>query len=259
MDQFTVFRGVLCYEFRMQIRRPALWIVFVLVSLFFLISHQPWYRPITSPVSDALIYWTGISWGILAIIVGVMLADRLPRDRRTRVEELLETYPSALSARLFGKYLGSTLATLLPVFLVYCCGVGYIISRWHAFQIIPLAFATFGTIALPGVFFVGAFSVTLPAFIRTTLYQFLFVGYWFWGNLLPGIGLPSLSETILTPIGGYMCTGFFNSHGREGVCNPGIQGATATQGIESIVLVLVLAILAPLMLTALLKWRQSQR
>src|SRR5262249_10199761 len=109
------------------------------------------------------------------------------------------------------------------------------------------------------VFFVGAFSIALPAFIQGPLYQFLFVGYWFWGNLLPGIGIPSLSETILTPIGGYICSGFFNCCNREGVCDPRIQGATATQGIESIVLLLVLAILVLLMLTALLKWQQSQR
>ena len=44
------------------------------------------------------------------MVVGIMLADRLPRDRRTRVAELLDTFPGALYARLFGKYLGSTLA-----------------------------------------------------------------------------------------------------------------------------------------------------
>lgn len=256
MNQFTVFWGVLRYEFRMQIHRPSVWMAFAIVSLFFVISHQPWYRPVTSPATDALVYWTAIAHSILAIVVGVMLADRLPRDRRTRVAELLDTFPGNLSARLFGKYLGSTLATLVPMFLIYGLGVGYIVARWHALQILPLALATFGAIALPGLLFIGAWTLACSSVIWTPLYQFLFVGYWFWGNLLPGIGIPSLSETILTPVGGYMCTGFFNQAGHEGVCNPGIQGATAVQGLESALLLLTLAILAMLVLTTLLTWQR---
>jgi hypothetical protein len=259
MNSFNIFWGALRYEFRMQIRRPSLWIVFAIISLFFVVSHQPWYRALTSSPADALVYWTGIAHGILAIVVGVMLADRLPRDRRTRVEELLETFPGSPGARLSGKYLGSTLATLIPVLLVYAMGVAYIVYRWHAPQIIPLSLATFGTIALPGIFFIGAFSIACSAFIWTPLYQFLFVGYWFWGNLLPGIGIPSPSETILTPIGGYMCTGFFNPQGREGVCNPGIQGATAPGGLESIALLLALAALVMVVLPVLLNWQRSQQ
>jgi hypothetical protein len=193
------------------------------------------------------------------MVVGVMLADRLPRDRRTRVAELLDTFPGNLFARLFGKYLGSTLATLVPMFLVYGLGVGYIITRWHALQILPLALATFGAIALPGLLFIGAWSLACSSVIWTPLYQFLFLGYWFWGNLLPGIGIPSLSSTILTPVGGYMCTGFFNQAGREGVCNPGIQGATAVQGVESMLLLLALAVLAMLTLTALLTWQRRRQ
>ena len=258
MPQLLVFWGALRYEFRMQVRRPSVWIVFAIVSLFFIVSHQPWYRPVSSSAADALIYWTGIAHGILAIVIGVMLADRLSRDRRMHVEELLDTYSGSLSARLFGKCLGSILATLIPTFLVYAIGVGYILSRWHALQLMPLSLLTFSTIALPGVFFVGVFSVALPAFIPTPLYQFLFIGYWFWGNLLPGIGIPSLSETILTPVGGYMCTGFFNPRGREGVCNPGIQGAMAIQGIESMVLLIGLAMLALLILAVLLKWQKRR-
>jgi ABC-2 type transport system permease protein len=259
MEQTAVFRGALRYEFLMQIRRPALWIVFAIVGLFFVISHQPWYRPVSSSVDDAVTYWTGVAHGILAIVVGVMLADRVSRDRSTRTEELLVTYNGSLGARLSGKYLGSTLATLLPMFLIYAIGVGYIVYRWHAPQVIPFSFVTFSAIAVPGLLCIGAFSIAIPAFIWPPLYQFLFVGYWFWGNLLPGnIGIPSLSDTIFTPIGGSMCTGFFNAQGREAVCNPGIQGATVTQGVESIVLLIGLGMLALLMLIALLKMQERR-
>jgi len=89
------------------------------------------------------------------------------------------------------------------------------------------------------------------------LYQFLFVGYWFWGNVLsPDSGVPTLSATILTPIGGYMCTGFFNPGGREGVCSPGIQGATAAQRVESMALLLSISVLVMAALCGFQRWQQ---
>lgn len=256
MQQFDTFVGAFRYEFRMQIRRSSVWITFIALGAFFIVFHQPWYRPITTPASDAIVYWTGEVQSFLAIAVGIMLADRLPRDRRTRVQEVLDTLPDTPGARVFGKYLGSTLASLVPMFAVYCVGVGYIIFRWQDALALPIALATFATIVLPGILFVGAFSIACTAILWVPLYQFLFVGYWFWGNLLPYFGIPTLSETILTPVGGYMCTGFFNPAGREGVCSPGIQGATALQGIESILLLLVTAGVALLAVSIFLKRRR---
>jgi hypothetical protein len=107
--------------------------------------------------------------------------------------------------------------------------------------------------------FIGAFSIACTAILWVPLYQILFVGYWFWGNLLPDVGIPTLSTTILTPVGGYMCTGFFNPQGQEGVCSPGIQGATALQSVESILLLLALAILVIVALTGYLKWLQARQ
>lgn len=256
MQQFDTFVGSLRYEFRMQLRRRSVWITFIALGAFFIVFHQPWYRPITTPASDAIVYWTGEVQSFLAIAVGILLADRLPRDRRTRVQEVLDTLPGAPDARVFGKYLGSTLASLVPMFAVYCVGAGYIILRWQDVLALPIAVATFATIVLPGILFVGAFSIACTAILWVPLYQFLFVGYWFWGNLLPYFGIPTLSETILTPVGGYMCSGFFNLAGREGVCSPGIQGATALQGVESILLLLVTAGAALLAVSIFLKRRQ---
>jgi ABC-2 type transport system permease protein len=258
MNRLSILSGSLTYEFRMQIRRPALWITFILLGLLLTQFHQPWSRPISSPASDAIIYWTGIVQSFLVVVVGIFLADRLPRDRRLKVDEVLSVQPARLGARLAGKYLGATLATLVPLFVVYSVGVGYILYRWHNLAALPIALATFATIALPGIFFVAAFSLACPAIMWVPLYQFLFVGYWFWGNLLPPVGIPTLSTTILTPVGGYMCTGFFNQQGHEGVCSPGIQGATALQGLESILLLLSLALLVLLVLTQFIRWRQAR-
>src|SRR5215831_16785966 len=127
MNQRAAFFGAVTYEFRMQIRRRAVWITFIALGLFFTQFHQPWNRPLTTPARAAMIYWTGIVQSFLAVALGLLLADRLPRDRRTKVDELLNTLPCALSSRVLGKYLGSTLATLVPMFAVYTTGIGYIL------------------------------------------------------------------------------------------------------------------------------------
>ena len=54
-----------------------------------------------------------------------------------------------------------------------------------------------------------------------------------------------------------MCTGFFNPQGHEGVCSPGIQGATALLGAESILLLLGTAVLVIVALIGYLKWQQA--
>lgn len=258
MNQRSVFLGALRYEFCMQIRRRSLWITFIVLGLFFTQFHI-WNVPRTRTASDMIIYWTGVVQTFLAVAVGVLLADRLARDRRVKVNELFNALPGALNARISGKYIGCTLATLVPMFTVYSIGVGYILYRWHTITTLPLALATFALIALPGLLFVAAFSIACPSILWVPLYQFLFIGYWFWGNLLPDVGIPTLSGTILTPVGGYMCTGFFNPARREGVCSPGIQGATALQGIESTFLLLSIAFLVIFTLWAFLKWQQTRQ
>jgi ABC-2 type transport system permease protein len=258
MNQLSIFLGSLRYEFRMQVRRRSLWITFIVLGLFFTQFHI-WDTPRIRTATDMVIYWTGVVQTYLAVAVGVLLADRLVRDRRTKVEELFNALPGTLSARILGKYLGCTLATLVPMFTVYSLGVGYIIYHRQDIQILPLALVTFAAIALPGVLFVAAFSLACPVILWVPLYQFLFIGYWFWGNLLPPVGIPTLSGTILTPVGGYMCTGFFNPAGREGVCSPGMQGATAIQGIESMLLLLSIAVHVMFAVWAYLKWQQARQ
>src|SRR5690348_7870804 len=108
MNQFPVILGVLRYEFRMQIRRPAVWITMILLSCLFLgiYSRIPnFIENITSTVTAhsmlyALVFWTTLVNRLHPIGVGVLQADRLPRDRRTRVDELFTSLPGHLSSRL---------------------------------------------------------------------------------------------------------------------------------------------------------------
>lgn len=258
MNSLKMAWGALCYEFLMQIRRPALWLTFLGFALLITRSVMdqldgPLFTTMHLSALQLAASLTLLSNWLAPLGVGIFLADRLPRDRRTRVEELLNTLPGTLRMRVLSKYLGAMLASLIPAFLLYLLPLGFAVWLTGNFQLIPLALLCYVVIVLPGMFFVAAFSVACPAVIWVPLYQFLFFGYWFWGNLLsPHAGLPTLSGTILTPIGSMISAGFFGIPFGYG-SPPAIVGAT------SIVALLGLAILALVALYHLLKWEQIRQ
>src|SRR5581483_8689990 len=198
MNQFSVFLGVFTYEFRMQLRRRSIWITMTLIVLLvlLLLSRTAGVEQIVNslkqhPIQQVVVYWTDIINAILPIGVGILLADRLPRDRKTKVDELFTSMPGALSIRLLGKYLGSMAATLVPMLIFYLLGLCVILYETQNPLALLIALEAFATIVLPGIFFISAFSIACPAIMWVPLYQFLFVGYWFWGNLLtPTTGIP---------------------------------------------------------------------
>lgn len=261
MSQFPVLLGAFNYEFRMQIRRRAVWITLILLALLIVITLSRAtgvYNLLNSlskyPLQTVIVTWTDIVNAIFPVGVGVLLADRLSRDRRNRVDELLTSMPGALSARLVGKYLGSTFATLVPVFGFYSIGVGYVLYQTHSLLAVPLALETFAAVVLPGILFIAAFSIACTAILWVPLYQFLYVGYWFWGNWLsPSFGIPTLSNTILTPSGGYISAGFFGEDAIHGL------QTTPLQGIESMLLLLGFAIFVTVVLWSYLKWQQARQ
>src|SRR5438309_1633090 len=107
----SVFMGAFTYEFRMQVRRSILWNVQFLTALLVagFISRSPGVLDLMMhlqnvPILQSVVYWTDFINYLLPIAAGILIADRLPRDRYTKVEELLTTTPGSLTARMFGKY-----------------------------------------------------------------------------------------------------------------------------------------------------------
>jgi ABC-type transport system involved in multi-copper enzyme maturation permease subunit len=238
-DTLSAAAGAARYEFRMQVRRRAVWITICAFALTLsIMAHAPWRLPEGMPTAQVVANWSMVVQFLLPVAVGVLLADRLPRDRRTRTSELLETLPASPGGRFLGKYLGSTLATLVPLLLLYVAGLGYIAVSRADPAAFPLGLLAFSAINLPGLLFVAAFSLACPAVLWAPLYQVLFVGYWFWGNLIPrGFDIPSLSGTLLTPLGEYMANGFF------GIAQTTVR-ATAWEAVASATLLLGLAAVA---------------
>src|SRR2546421_7210829 len=94
-EQLSIFLGVFRYEFKMQIRRKPLWIAFagfilLLLSNAFTTLHSSERSIATLPLVQFVAAVTlQLNW-LPAIGIGVFLADRFPRDRSSKVDELLE-------------------------------------------------------------------------------------------------------------------------------------------------------------------------
>jgi ABC-type transport system involved in multi-copper enzyme maturation permease subunit len=260
MSQVAAFWGVVRYEFLMQARRPALWIGMLLLSAFLFRNFHGFYLTQNLPtVSQSLGNWASFVANFFPIAAGLLLADRYTRDRGTRVDELLTTSPSSSGARLFGKFLGSSLATALPVLLVYLFGTVLILAYWRDPGALPEALAIFCAVNLVGILFVGAFSVACTTALWVPLYMFLFVGYWFWGNFLnPHLGIPTLNGTLLTPGGAFIEAGLFPDTVLR-LATFHARTATVSQGVESLALLLGCALLALLAAWTWLGWQQRHR
>jgi ABC-2 type transport system permease protein len=248
--------GALRYEFLMQIRRPSLWIGFLLTTpiLFafrsatlgdtgrFRVVQQGHYVYINLHVVDALAIWATASMFILLVVAGLVLADRLPRDRYVRVEEILATTPPGFGQRIAGKYVGAALATLIPLFVIYAIGVGLIFARYHDFSAVTLGLLIFLSVHVPAVFFVAAFAIACTTFLWGPLFQFLFVGYWLWNALNPAESIPTLSGTLISPGGNWVLHGFFGVN--HLISGEYAQGATPALALANLAVLAVLAAVA---------------
>ncbi len=241
------------YEFRMQIRRPAVWLVLGALGLYMLrLLIDSLQLGVTS--GNETPAWAWLLQVLFPIGVGVLLADRFPRDRRTGVGELLNTAPPGETTRLVGKYLGATAATIGPMFLVYTAGVLWIATHYpDPGAALVSAVPAFALINLPGLLFVAAYSVCCPIVMPVPLYQFLYVGYWFWGNLMPPSIMPTLRDTWLAPIGMVAQQGIYRV-----VESPGTPPWQPLDAVISIALLLGLAAAALAAGAIALRWQRAR-
>jgi len=211
-SQTSAFLGVVHYEFAMQLRRKAMWVGLSMISalLFFILIVTTGKSPNTDTPQDALGYMASGLTFLLSIGAGLLLANRIPRDRTLRVEEVLRVTPVSDSIRLFGKYLGATLAVSIPILLIQLAQTAYIANYFQDGAVFPRSLAMFFTVTLPALFFVGAFALAFTTFLWPPLFQFLLVGYWVWANGNPD-DLPVFTPngTLLSANGDYALKGLF--------------------------------------------------
>lgn len=260
MGQRAILWGVIRYEFKMQARRRLLWIVFAGIALIMVaimsgnLSNSREHLEGMTLLQQVASVTVDIDW-LPLIAIGIFLADRFPRERNNRVDELFESMPGTLNTRLAGKYLGCLLGTLLPAFLAYCLDISLLAFFKHSLLVLPLSLITYTIIVMPGVCFITAFTLACTALMWVPLYQFLFIGYWFWGNMLgPRIGLPTLSTTILTPSGSFIGAGFFGS-----VSVAWITGVAPLESLASLLILLLIPLFVMILFYRYLKWQQARQ
>jgi ABC-2 type transport system permease protein len=218
----TAFAATTSYELRMQLRKPAIWIATVipygLYAVLAMMGTQNLER-LTQDTNPKT--WMAASFGwftpLLAMVFGIVLADRLVRDRKLGVAPLLDVTPSNRSARLFGKYLGACAATAIPVALVYLI-VGATFAIWRDRPAALLwAAATFAAVVVPLLLLTGALAFLGPQLMPTPLFRALIVGIWFWaGATEVESQFPSLAASVLSLTMDYPQHVFFGSRDPAG-------------------------------------------
>jgi ABC-2 type transport system permease protein len=218
----STFVAALRYEFRMQVRKRAVWLVPALTVLVLLLIGGSLLRDLFDPVEgrtvakDAMVGLGLQLNALLPIGFGCLLADRLVRDERLRVAPILDATPARQWPRLLGKYLGTGAATAVPIVIVYAAlAAAYAVHRSTP-AALGWAALIFALVLLPALLFVAAFALTVPLTMPPPLFRVLFVGYWVWGNLLPADLMPTLASSVFQPVGGYAIAGLLGFRDPDG-------------------------------------------
>ena len=257
------------YEFRMQLRRPVLWAVLAVACAFIT------YRMVSLGGDKVAAHAQVLDWAtilrgaaqrsllenfLLPLAFGILLADRLPRDRRLRTGELLDATPLTAAGRLWGKLLGAGVATALPMFGYATAMTAYFAVTSGVPPVLPAGLLTFLPMTLPALAFVGAFAIACTEVVWTPLFIVLFTGYWFWGNLVDPRVAPTLSCTLLSPVGGNVSAGLFGGTALyAGACARPVTDPTPLDALLSLVALGCAALLAILAGQATFTWRRSSR
>ncbi len=206
------------YELAMQVRKRSVWTVaFALVALLLLVSRGQLAGILDEPDPRYAMVLAGLLLNVLVPVgFGCLLADRLIRDARLGVGPVLDATPASPGARLAGKYVGSCVATGLPVLVLYGAFVATYAVVNSSTAALGWGALVFLTVITPALLFVGAFALVGPLFMPAPLFRVLFVGYWFWGNIVSPTMMPTLALTLLAPIGGYAIEGFLGYRGEQG-------------------------------------------
>ncbi|MFZ6029013.1 MAG: hypothetical protein ACOYYS_14970 [Chloroflexota bacterium] len=210
-----VFAGVLSYEYRMSIRRPLFWCVFGILVLWQIqgILLTLGIQGIWNYPGEALWQIGGSRvFGLnmfMPLAAGILLADRLVRDRHLQLDNLLPSFPLKPWPYLLGKYTGALLSGLTPAFITLCFfGLSWLQRGVFVKDLLILALA-FLSITVPAYVFVTAFSLACPLIMPLRVYQVLFAGYWIWGNYINPDAIPTLRGTLLSANGELAHQGLF--------------------------------------------------
>jgi ABC-2 type transport system permease protein len=215
----SLFIDVINHEFKMSIRRSGFWIAYILLGLFYgaalflpsidgtsdiIRPEQVW------PEAGHIVFMFNIFMPLLA---GILSADRMQRDFRMGVRELQRSTPLTVPVYVLAKYLGELASVLTPMFMwIALIGLLFVARGLAPVSFLWPVILAFLSIAVPAHAFVVAFSLACPLVMPLRVYQVLFTGYWFWGNLLSPKAFPTISDTVLNAVGQYPLQAYFGMY-----------------------------------------------
>lgn len=207
------FIGVFSYEFRMSIRRWSLWLAMGILMVLHLteVLLPPEIFKIMPTEQQVLSYAGTFAYLLnlfMPVVGGILVADRLVRDQRIGVDELLRSTALKRFPYLAGKYLGALCSITLPVLLCSLLMGVKTAAQGAPLTIIPAMLVGFLGINLPAYMLITAFSLACPLVMPVRVYQVLYTGYWFWGNYLSPSVMPTFNGTILAANGGFVLSTF---------------------------------------------------
>ena len=251
------------YEFSMQVRKKSLWLSMLLVAGFLAIDNSGTRFPQgDAPAHQVMAGWAVLFWIFLPLAAGMVLADRMVRDRRLGTTSLLESLPAGDGVFITGKYLGGVAATALPPLLLMVIAGGYEAVNRGTPAMLGWAVVAWALGMVPGLLFIAGFAYACPLVLTAPLFRVLFVGYWFWGNLLNPDFMPSLTGTLLTPVGDYPMSWllgetalYAGGSGWLEFLRPDVSGTTVVLSIA----VLVIGGVVPLVVTSVLRSYSRRR
>ncbi len=256
------FIGVFRYEYRMSIRRWSLWLVSGLLMILY------WTDLLVPPDSVGVIpnahnmlsYAGTFAFMVnpfMPLVAGILVADRLIRDQKIGVDELLHSTPLKRGEYLAGKYIGALFSVVTPALLNCLIKGGMLALSGAPLGIIPTMLLAFVGINLPAYTLVTAFSLACPLVMPVRVYQVLFTGYWFWGNYLSPTVMPTLSDTFLSASGKFMQNAFMGGFFGGG----GPITAHTPSSVEALINVAALvgcALLALVTADRIMAWRAQR-
>lgn len=188
-------------EVLMLIRRRSSLVVVGLIALMLLLTLTKSAGTGTAAIANRAI---GLMF-FVPIGVGILLSDRLVRDRQQGLSDLLASTPVPLWRRGLMVALGSLTGPCLIV-----TGTLMVISLVHAALERDPALLLSGllvsvTVIVPGLLVVTTLSWLLGLLLPLPAARVIVVGFWLWACMLNPhvIPVPSTTGTVLSPLGEY--------------------------------------------------------
>ncbi len=243
------FFSIVRHEFGMYVRRPGYWIAYILLSGFYIFSI---FAESADPAENVILpseIWFEAGNMVfmlnvfMPLLAGILTADRMKRDFTGGIRELQTSSPFSLPKYILSKFLASFAGVLMPIFILTLgAGSVMVIRKVAPVEFLGVLMLAFLSIVVPTHAFVTAFSLVCPLVMPLRVYQVLFTGYWFWGNLLSPKAFPTISDTVLNAVGQYPLQAFFkvtwdSTHNVE-------IGHTVPEAVINLAVLLVLITLA---------------